>query len=120
MSNIFWHVLETEEVLTRLTVDPQKGLNRLEVQRRLTQHGTNELTHETSISPSTLFFNQFKNILSIILILAVILSALVGEIVDAAIILVIGKTRGLHSSHCVEKLSRMKTCGIVLGSGRAK
>ncbi len=32
MANIFWDALETEDVLKRLAVDPQKRLNRQEIQ----------------------------------------------------------------------------------------
>jgi hypothetical protein len=30
MADIFWHALETEEVLIRLAVDPKRGLSREE------------------------------------------------------------------------------------------
>jgi Ca2+-transporting ATPase len=127
MADIFWHALETEEVLIRLAVDPKRGLSREEAQKRLTQHGPNELTHESSISPITLFLYQFKNILIVILILAVILSALVGEIVDAVTILVIvvfcgilGFVQEYRAERAIEALKKMLSPTVtVLRDGEA-
>ena len=53
------------------------------------QHGANELATGHRASPIQLFFGQFKNTLIVILLVATVLSALLGEIVDAAIISVI-------------------------------
>ncbi len=60
-----------------------------EAQDRLAKFGANELAKEERASPIALFFAQFKNTLIIILLVATILSAALGEIVDAAIIAVI-------------------------------
>ncbi len=76
-------------VLKELGTDPHKGLIEDEVKRRLEKYGYNELKKEERVSPFTLFVNQFKNILIIILLIATVLSALVGEIFDAGLILVI-------------------------------
>ena len=84
-----WHAMEVADVLKELRVDPARGLPASEVERRLAEHGANELTQEEGASPVALFFGQFKNVLIIILIVATVLSAVVGEYVDAAIILVI-------------------------------
>jgi len=81
--------MDVNAVLKDLQVDPLRGLAPEEAGSRLSRYGPNELTHEEKASPWTLFFNQFKNILIIILIVATLLSAFVGEYVDAAIILVI-------------------------------
>ena len=84
-----WHSMDVNAALRELQADPQRGLAPGEVGNRLNQYGLNELTHEEKTSPWGLFFNQFKNILIVILIVAPLLSACVGESVDAAIILVI-------------------------------
>ena len=89
MSTPDWHSLEVDAVLKALESDPSRGLAPAQVQDRLGKHGPNELTHEEKASPWEIFFGQFKNILIAILIVATILSALVGEYVDAGIILVI-------------------------------
>jgi len=84
-----WHSMEVTAVLQALDSKPERGLEPEEVESRLRQYGPNELTQEEKASAWEIFFAQFKNILIIILIVATILSALVGEYVDAGIILVI-------------------------------
>jgi Ca2+-transporting ATPase len=84
-----WHSMEVSAVLQALDSKPEQGLAPKEVENRLLKYGPNELTQEEKASAWEIFFAQFKNILIIILIVATILSALVGEYVDAGIILVI-------------------------------
>ena len=84
-----WHSMEVDQVLKELNTDPHQGLSDEEVRSRLEKYGYNELKKEEQVSPFTLFFNQFKNILILILLVAIGLSALVGEVVDAVIIAVI-------------------------------
>jgi Ca2+-transporting ATPase len=88
--------VEPAQVLKELNTDQHTGLSEDEVKSRLEKYGYNELKKEEKISPITLFFNQFKNILIIILLIAIILSVITyfidpekGEIVDAVIIAII-------------------------------
>jgi len=89
MESHAWHSMEVVAVLQALDSEPDRGLAPEEVQNRLRQYGPNELTQEEKASAWDIFFAQFKNILIIILIVATVLSALVGEYVDAGIIFVI-------------------------------
>jgi len=84
-----WHALEAENVLWELQSDPAQGLSGQEAERRLREHGANELAQQQRASPLRLFLGQFKNILIIILVVATLLSAALGEVADAAIIAVI-------------------------------
>ncbi len=84
-----WHAMEVAEVLRALAADPEQGLAPAEAGKRLREYGPNELAQEEKASPWKIFFGQFKNILIVILIVATILSALIGEYVGAGIILVI-------------------------------
>jgi Ca2+-transporting ATPase len=84
-----WHSIEAPQVLKELDTNLHKGLTEDEVKKRLEKYGYNELKKEEGISPLTLLINQFKNVLIIILLIATVLSALVGETFDAALILVI-------------------------------
>ena len=88
-SKAIWHSIEAAQVVKELNTDPHKGLTEDEVKRRLEKYGYNELKKEEGVSPLTLLINQFKNVLIIILLIATVLSALVGETFDAALILVI-------------------------------
>jgi Ca2+-transporting ATPase len=89
MDALKWHALEADDVLKALGTDSVKGLNADEAQRRLAEYGPNELRKEERASPLSLFFNQFKNVLIIILLVAIVLSVAIGEVLDAVIIGVI-------------------------------
>jgi Ca2+-transporting ATPase len=83
-----WHNLGVTEVLTSLD-SKRDGLSQEEAQRRLAQFGYNELAAGEKVSPWKIFLEQFKNFLIIILLVAVVLSAIVGEVADAIVIFVI-------------------------------
>src|SRR3989344_9487233 len=72
-----------------------KGLTAEEAGRLLAIHGPNELTMTTHISPFTLFINQFKNVLMLLLIVAAIISLIIGDWYDSVFILVIVVLNGL-------------------------
>lgn len=66
-----------------------EGLTNQEAERRLVEFGPNELQAGKQVSPLQIFIGQFKSILIIILFFATIFSAVIGEIIDAIIILAI-------------------------------
>jgi Ca2+-transporting ATPase len=78
-----------EEVVARVETSLERGLSSEEARKRLEALGANELAQEERVSPVRLFLAQFKNTLIVILLVATVLSAVLGEIVDAAIIAVI-------------------------------
>ncbi|MCC7484443.1 MAG: cation-translocating P-type ATPase [Burkholderiales bacterium] len=84
-----WHAMAVSAAVSELAADPRAGLGAEEAARRLAEHGANEIRREEKVSPRALFFNQFRNILVVILIVATVLSAFVGEYVDAIVIGVI-------------------------------
>ncbi|NTW59752.1 MAG: cation-translocating P-type ATPase, partial [Nitrospirae bacterium] len=114
MTTQHWHAREAAQVVAELKTDQQKGLSASEAVRRLGQYGPNELKKEEGVSPLMLFLNQFKNLLVIILLVAIALSALVGEVVDAAIIAVIvvfvavlGFIQEYRAERAIEALKKM-------------
>ena len=116
-----WHSMDVTEVLGDLETDPHKGLSEDEAERRLQKYGHNELKKEEKISPFILFLNQFKNILILILLIAIVLSALVGEVVDAAIIgiivvfcAVLGFIQEYRAERALEALKKMLSPTITL------
>jgi Ca2+-transporting ATPase len=84
-----WHALAAEEVCRRLEVDSNSGLSALEVARRLAANGPNELKEGKPISPWAILLGQFKSLIVWILIVAGVVSGLLGEAVDAIAILAI-------------------------------
>lgn len=128
MSNLHlelaWHSLEIRQVLRELNVDPSKGLNEDEIKSRLEKYGYNELRKEEKVSSLSLFINQFKNTLIIILLVAILLSALIGERIDAAIIAVIvgfcailGFIQEYRAEHAIEALKKMLSPTITVLRG---
>ncbi len=124
MSERKWHSMEIPQIVKELDTDLYRGLTEDEAKRRLETYGTNELKKEEKFSPVMLFFNQFKNFLVIILLVAVVLSALVGEVIDAAIIAVIvvfcavlGFVQEYRAERALEALKEMLTPAITVLRG---
>ena len=121
-----WHALDAVEAVKELGTDLHRGLAQEQVNRRLQEYGYNELKQEGRVSPFEIFIGQFKNILIIILLIAVVLSALVGELVDAAIIAVIvvfsaglGFIQEYRAERALEALKKMLSPTItVLRDGK--
>jgi P-type Ca2+ transporter type 2C len=126
MTAQLWHAREASQVVAELATDLRKGLSSAEAVQRLGQYGTNELRKEEGISPLALFLSQFKNALVLILLIAIALSALVGEVMDAAIIAVIvlfvavlGFFQEYRAERAIEALRKMLSPTItVLRGGR--
>lgn len=126
MAQAVWHAIETTQVLKELNTNTHSGLTENEIKSRLEKYGYNELKKEERISPVTIFINQFKNILIIILLIAIALSALIGEIVDAAIIgvivifcAVLGFIQEYRAERALEALKKMLSPTItVLRDGK--
>ena len=83
-----FHAMSAEEALELLGTGSQ-GLSWAEAAARLAEHGPNQLTEARKISPLVIFFRQFASLLMLILLAAIVISYLSGEILDAAVILVI-------------------------------
>ncbi|MEM2135413.1 MAG: HAD-IC family P-type ATPase [Candidatus Jordarchaeaceae archaeon] len=77
-----------EEVMKILETSPQ-GLTREEASRRRELYGPNKVQEVRRLSPLKLFLEQFKNALNYILILAVAISIVLGDTLDALIIIVV-------------------------------
>jgi Ca2+-transporting ATPase len=83
-----WHALSAEEVLEHLKVR-ENGLTSAEVADRLAHYGPNQLTEAPRPGFAQLLWQQFNNFIVILLIIASIVSALLGEWVDASAIMAI-------------------------------
>lgn len=83
-----WHALTTDEALAQLQ-SYLDGLTSEEAVRRLAESSPNELTVASRVSPWKLFFDQFKNGLIAILLVAATLSAFLKLGVETIAIAVI-------------------------------
>ncbi len=82
------HLLPIDEIYQLLDTTPN-GISPDTVEERLTQYGKNELPGKKKISIFKLILNQFKNVMIFILLFASIISFIIGEPEDAAVILFI-------------------------------
>jgi Ca2+-transporting ATPase len=83
-----FYSLSPEEALRVLDTSP-RGLSGTEAAVRLEEYGPNQLTQARKISPVVIFLRQFASLLMLILIIAIVISYLSGEALDAAVILAI-------------------------------
>ncbi len=88
MSDVPFHALGSGEVLARLG-SGHEGLTASDAARRLAEHGPNVLETARRVSPWPILLGQFKNVLILILLVAVAISALLGHELEAIAIGVI-------------------------------
>jgi Ca2+-transporting ATPase len=118
-----WHTLPVDIVLSHLSSSP-RGLADVEVERRLTLYGPNELEAPHRVSPWAVLAGQFKDVLIIILLIATAISALLGHGIEAIAIAVIvlfavvlGFVQEYRAERAIEALRRMAapTVAVIRG-----
>ena len=84
-----WHALTPEQTLKQLATPQESGLTSDEAARRLQSYGPNQLTEAPGITFWQMLLDQFNNFVVILLIVAAVISALLGDIEEAAAIMAI-------------------------------
>jgi Ca2+-transporting ATPase len=87
--SLTWHTLNSEDVLEKLHSPRDTGLTSEEVKLRLERYGHNQLKEGKRTSFVKMVFDQLNNFVVILLIVAAIISAFLGESIDAAAIIII-------------------------------
>ncbi|MBN3037690.1 MAG: calcium-translocating P-type ATPase, PMCA-type [Candidatus Diapherotrites archaeon] len=82
------HSQDVRTVLKALK-SSKRGLSSVEVEKRFGEYGPNELEEFGRPTVLAIFFRQFKSLMVYILLMAALISASVGEVADAVMILVI-------------------------------
>jgi len=83
-----WHTQTRQQALAALSSN-QTGLSHEEASKRLIEYGANRITAVDQVSGWRIFFEQFRNVLIIILLVATGLSALLGHTIESLAITVI-------------------------------
>ncbi len=83
-----WHQKNVGEVFTLLGSSPE-GLSSGEVEKRFLESGPNELKEVAGKTLISMFLDQFKDFMILILMAAAVISGLIGEVVDTVAIVVI-------------------------------
>lgn len=120
-----WKKLSADETLKTLN-SSINGLSSSEAQKRLLEHGKNELVEEKKAGPIQIFFGQFKDILILILLIAAVAAYYVGDTLDAIVILivviinaVVGFIQEYRAEKAMEKLKGLiSTEAVVLRDGQ--
>ncbi len=82
------HYFNIQETLKELNV-PQNGLSKLEVQKRISEFGRNELQEKKKKTALQILISQFMDFMILILGAAAVLSIFLGDYMDSIIILII-------------------------------
>jgi Ca2+-transporting ATPase len=108
-----WHALSIEETFQRMESQPN-GLSRVAVVERSLKYGANELQAARRVSPWEILFEQFKNVLILILLGATAISLFLGHGVESVVIAVIvlfavvlGFVQEYRAERAIEALRQM-------------
>jgi len=85
--SVTWHALSAEEVLSSLGTQIEQGLTAEEAEKRQAQYGLNQLVEAPRTTFLKMVIDQLNNFVIILLIVAAVVSALLGEWIDAGAIL---------------------------------
>ncbi|MGB2832413.1 MAG: calcium-translocating P-type ATPase, PMCA-type [Methylotenera sp.] len=84
-----WHTLSAIDAALRLETDHQTGLSAAQVAERTARHGPNALHEKRGRSPWRMLLDQLSDFMILVLIVAAIISGIVGDIQDTIAIIVI-------------------------------
>lgn len=89
MDSKIWHHLNLKAVLSQLQVQPAHGLSTEEVRNRQKIHGANILQTEEKKHLLRMFLQHLKDPLIYVLLVAVVITILMGAYIDGIIILIV-------------------------------
>jgi len=84
-----WHAKETEQVLQELNTFKEHGLSLEEVELRQREFGPNQLAETPPTTFWQMLWDQFNNFVVILLLLAAVTSAFLGDYIEATAIMAI-------------------------------
>ncbi|NNJ95908.1 MAG: cation-translocating P-type ATPase [Gammaproteobacteria bacterium] len=113
MAQDAWHTFEADQVVQRLQTSAQ-GLSTKAARQRLAEYGPNRMPEKQKRSAIMVLLTQFSDFMIVVLLLAAVVSGLVGEPQDTVAILVIvllnaiiGAVQELRAEHAVAALRQM-------------
>ncbi|HEY8897388.1 MAG TPA: calcium-translocating P-type ATPase, PMCA-type [Niastella sp.] len=113
-----WHTSTTEDVISELQSNID-GLTAEEVANRMQKYGPNQLQEKKKRPVWLLFLMQFKDVMILILMVAAIISAVVGDVKDMIVILVIiiinavvGFVQEYRAEKAIDALKKMSAAHV--------
>lgn len=111
-----WYRMGTKDTLYCLETDPEQGLTQAEAGRRTAIHGPNELIERGLKNPWIILWEQLTAIMVVILIIAAVISAFLGDLLEAIaimVIVVLNAILGFSQEHRAEKaLAALKKLAV--------
>ena len=104
-----WHAMTADQVLEQLDTDPEQGLSTDDARRRFEEHGPNELGGDEGTPWWKTLLDQFRSPLIYILIIAAVVTALLGDWIDTgaiAAVLILNATIGFVQERRAEAAVR--------------
>lgn len=108
-----WYMKDVKKVFEELETS-SNGLNSADVEKRQEKYGPNQLEERGLRSPWVVLLSQFTEIMVIILLVAAVISFLIGETTDAIMILIIvilnailGFTQEYRAEKAMEALKKL-------------
>ena len=122
------YLLTPSEIVQRFQVDSRLGLTEAEVLRRRSMFGSNVIFEEPEPPLWHLLLAQFKDVMIIVLLVAAVISGLIGEWLDTLVILfivllngIIGAVQAYRADRAVAALKAMDTIeSQVVRNGRSR
>lgn len=119
-----FHTLDIEKTIE--TLDSSLiGLNSSEAERRLQEHGKNEITEQKKKPVWKMFLQQFADFMIVVLMIAAVLAGVIGDITDSYVILlivilnaVIGFVQEYRAEKAMEALKKMAASNALVIRGR--
>lgn len=84
-----WHALDANDTLNQFAAPADQGLSTAEAAKRIGIYGPNQLTEAPPTTIWHMLWEQFNNFVVILLIVAAIISALLGDYIESAAIVAI-------------------------------
>ncbi len=116
MDKQHWHAYSLEETAKKLDTDLNNGIQESVVKKRFEEYGKNELEEKKERNPIKIFLMQFKSTIIIVLLVAAVITGLIGEARDTiviSIILLINAFIGFSQEYRAEKaMSTLKKLSI--------
>ena len=89
MQQTNWHDKSVQQAAQEVQADLSDGLSQAQAEERIQRDGYNELTQKKGKTTFQLFVEQLKDFMIIVLLIAAAISGVMGEVVDACVILFI-------------------------------
>ena len=126
LNNFYPHAEEAEKVLNHFNVDSEKGLTLKEAEEGKKKYGPNVLEEKRRFVLAKIFFNQLKNPLAVLLIIAGVITIFLKEYSNTAVIFAaviinsfFGFIQEKQASDAFSKLkSSLKKYGVAVRDGK--